>query len=370
MRDCKWSQVKAIKMRSALFFFCFLCVVADSFVRQLEAVALYHTRTKPPESVSIATDVAGLGEVQVSLERDNLQGVLSGLSVSYSELATVELGREAVGCIPNPSIEAPLFRYHELEGHATVPGDWQSSVWMHFSVNEQEDGSLEGAERDAIALPLYPYVEFEFVGFKVSRMKIVKSPGEVKALEAFDEACPSGLIDWVKGAGSVVRQHEEPAMREPMFKPYESLSTVIDVGGPLGKVRVDLERDDVQNVLSGLSVSYGDLGRVELGREAVGCIPNPSIEAPQFLYTELGDRSIVPDQWHSSVLIYFAASGLSGENAAVLPLYPYVEFEFIGLKVGRVSVRKSSGEFKILNDFNGACPSGLIDWAGSTESVH
>lgn len=178
---------------------------------------------------------------------------------------------------------------------------------------------------------------------------------------------PYLLLLFLPALGCAAAQLEEVTMHEVVFKPYKSSSFVTSVGGALGDVRVSLARDNSQDVLSTLSIRYGDAATAKLESEIVSCIPAPVIEAAMFYYTELGTRTTVPDDWFSSVLIPFSADDSDGEpstgDSMVIPLYPAIEFEFVGYKLSRIKVRKSSEDVRVTKDLNEGCPKKLIDWA-------
>ena len=158
---------------------------------------------------------------------------------------------------------------------------------------------------------------------------------------------------------------EEIIMYEVTWKPYNSSSFVVDVGGFVGDIQVSLTRDNDAKNLSGLQIKYGDIGAVVLEREALDCIPNPSIEIPMFFYTEPGDRDKIPDDWFNSVQIQFyieETDSESGDSSIAAPLYPYIEFEFSGFKLNRIKVRKSPTQVRFVKDIAGQCPRNLIDW--------
>jgi hypothetical protein len=168
-------------------------------------------------------------------------------------------------------------------------------------------------------------------------------------------------------ASCIAQQLEEVEMHEIVFKPYESVSVVTDVGAPVGNVYVSLSRNNSRNVLSKLSIKFGELTTVDLGMGLLSCVSNPVIEAPMFYYTELGNRTDVPSDWFSSVLIPFSADEQESDpqesGAIIIPLYPSIEFEFTGFKISRVKVRKSSEEVRVVKTLDGHCPADLIEWA-------
>ena len=182
-------------MRVALPF-CVFFGASVCFAQKLEEIVMYEVVSIPYDSLSVTANVGGsLGKVHLSLERDNYQDVLSGLSVRFGDIVEVRLGSDALNCIPNPVIEASTFDQTELGDRATVPADWFSSISLPFLVS----GQAGMREQDVITIPRYPSIEFQFVGFEFRRIRVRKSSEEVKTIKVTDESCPVNLVNWARG---------------------------------------------------------------------------------------------------------------------------------------------------------------------------
>ncbi len=166
-----------------------------SAISPLEEVVMYEVTTKPYSSSSVVVEVGGaVGDVQLSLTRNNESNTLSGLQLEYGDVGTVVLEREILDCIPDPVIEAPMFYYSELGSRDTIPSDWFSSVRIPFAGGRIESEPID----DSIVISLYPSIEFEFIGFKLNRIKIRKSSTEVRSVKDITGQCPHNLINWVQ----------------------------------------------------------------------------------------------------------------------------------------------------------------------------
>jgi len=159
---------------------------------------------------------------------------------------------------------------------------------------------------------------------------------------------------------------EEIIFYELTAKPYTELSVKVDVGGPVGDVEIIVGRDNEKNTLSSLVVEYGSLGSVKLPKKLLNCIENPTIEAPMFYFSDIGERQKVPEDWLTIVALPFSPDESDIGDAGLeikIPLYPMIEFEISGLKLNRIKVRKSPDEIRIAEKGSDQCPSDLVEWA-------
>lgn len=166
--------------------FCFFMRDASS----LEEVVMHEFVYEPSFKVSMAVNIGkDIGNVEFNLTRDNIKGVLTGVSVSYPGHARLHISKKILTCISDPTIEAASFYFTNIGPRETIPVGWVSAIRIPFS------SKLNNTMENFIIIPLYPAIIFEFVDFRLNRIKVEMSPTDVRSKIIVEEKCPNDLID-------------------------------------------------------------------------------------------------------------------------------------------------------------------------------
>jgi len=175
------------------------------------------------------------------------------------------------------------------------------------------------------------------------------------------------LVFLIQGcyAGSL----EEVEMHEVTSRPYDGASFIIKVGANIGTMEIQLSRNNETAFLDSVKVNYSEIGTALVSNTLLRCIPNPIIEAPAVFFTAVGQRTDVPDDWFNSVRIpyYIDEPKMSTSDESMhIPMFPSVEFEFVGFKLNRIIFYRSATETRVQTDLRKSCQADLVQWAAQT----
>jgi len=140
-----------------------------------------------------------------------------------------------------------------------------------------------------------------------------------------------------------------------------------DFDSPIRRVEIEMTRDPQSRLLLSANVRFGSHPVVKIPGSVLGCFPEPQIEQTGFQFSAVDKNYPKPsDRWWSSVLILY---GKVDQNDAVpnptvqFRLYPYLQVEFVSMKLSRLVIHRSAKEFRVITLPVDKCPTEDISWS-------
>jgi hypothetical protein len=170
--------------------------LAETNATAIETVTLGDPTSVPPSQVVLEYRIPDpIRVVRLSFVRDPDPEHLRTLSVQFGRFGTSGAATQLATCLPlvHPEMAGLLFSQIDAT-QADWAGQWWALVTLPYghAIETRSDDP-----KPSIQVSVFPYAEFEFVGFKLSRTVLVKSPSERKEVAwSAQSNCPMESIAW------------------------------------------------------------------------------------------------------------------------------------------------------------------------------
>jgi hypothetical protein len=160
------------------------------------AVVIREITTRAPNEVSLFYRFSGpLRSLRLDLTYKEGAKVLETLEIKLGNGISLSVPPSVLQCFPNPQGQDAFVLFQEPDKHYPRLNDhWWMSVALPYG---RPSGPSESQTEAG-----FPYVEFQFMNWKLSRIQIQRSSHEARAILFPSDACPAIDIDWSLKGGS------------------------------------------------------------------------------------------------------------------------------------------------------------------------
>ena len=179
-----------------------LCLV---FASNAETVAknsatLREVTSQSPSAMKFSYEFPGpLRSADIELRYSGSKHSLEGGKISFGNGKKIELPSSLMKCLPDPHPEFLDFLFLAVDDSYPKDTDyWWSSIVLPFGEKLQSPSSDSKKASDIISLHVYPYIEFEFSNWALSRIDIHRSSTETRVVSLPMQRCPDDIAWAIK----------------------------------------------------------------------------------------------------------------------------------------------------------------------------
>ena len=188
-------------------------------------------------------------------------------------------------------------------------------------------------------------------------------------LRGFEAGALALLVSWMMMGPCFAAEPEEIPLHEITSKQPDQVQFLYSFPSPIDHVAITFGRGDTEDTLANAEIRFGTQALVALPKSLVKCLPRPMVEVAAFLYVDFdASKSDWHKDWWSSLSFPYGREAeppekKSTETAVKVYAYPQVEFEFRGVKLTTIVLRRSPTEIRKIDPGRTSCPTEDIAWS-------